>query len=92
MGHQVYLNIVSCLSKYGQFLVRLSIRIRPSEFMNVTMCELRTLTIRFLDVAKFTALNPLSLQISCKLSFPIVGLQMSSLLTLALKSPSKIFV
>jgi hypothetical protein len=39
-------------------------------------------------VAKFTTLTPLSLLISCKLSFPIVGLQMSSLPTLALKSPN----
>jgi hypothetical protein len=31
------------------------------------------LTLRFLDVAKFTNLTPLSLLISCKISFPIVG-------------------
>jgi hypothetical protein len=35
--------------------------------------------MRFLDVAKFTTPTPLSLVISCKLSFPIVGLKMSSL-------------
>jgi hypothetical protein len=34
--------------------------------------------MRFLDVAKFTTLTPLSLLILCKLSFPIVGLKMSS--------------
>jgi hypothetical protein len=34
----------------------------------------------------------LSLLISCKLSFPIIGLKMSFLPTLALKSPSKIFI
>jgi hypothetical protein len=45
----------------------------------------------FLDVAKFTNLTPLSLLISCRLSFPIVGLKMSSLLTLVLKSPNRIF-
>jgi hypothetical protein len=33
-----------------------------------------------------------SLLFSCKLSFPIVSLKMSSLPTLALKSPNKIFV
>jgi hypothetical protein len=33
------------------------------------------LTVRFLDVAKFTTLTPLSLLISCKLSFPIVGFE-----------------
>jgi hypothetical protein len=48
--------------------------------------------MRFLDVAKFTTLTPLSLQISCKLSLPIVGLKMSSLPTLAFKSPNKIFM
>jgi hypothetical protein len=37
------------------------------------------LTTRFLDVAKFTTLAPLSLLISCELSFPIVGLKTSSL-------------
>jgi hypothetical protein len=50
------------------------------------------LTLRFLDVAKFTNVTPLSLLISCKLSFPIVGLKMSSLPTLALKSPNRIFI
>jgi hypothetical protein len=49
------------------------------------------LTLRFLDVEKFTNLTPLSLLISCKLSFPIVSLKMSSLPTLALKSPNRIF-
>jgi hypothetical protein len=37
------------------------------------------LKIRFLDVAKFTTLTPLSLLISCILSFPIVGLASLSL-------------
>jgi hypothetical protein len=46
----------------------------------------------FLDVAKFTTLTPLSLLISCKLSFPTVGLKMSSLPTLALRFPNKIFI
>jgi hypothetical protein len=50
------------------------------------------LTLRFSDVAKFTNLTPLSLLISCKLSFQIVGLKMSSLRTLALKSPNRILV
>jgi hypothetical protein len=43
-------------------------------------------------VAKFTNLTPLSLLISCKLSFTIVGLKKSSLPTLALKSPNRIFM
>jgi hypothetical protein len=42
--------------------------------------------MRFLDLAKFTALIPFSLLILCKLSFPIVGLKLSILLTLAMKS------
>jgi hypothetical protein len=50
------------------------------------------LTLRFLDVTKFTTLIPLSLVIPCKLSFPIVGLKMSCLPTLVLKSPNRIFV
>jgi hypothetical protein len=43
-------------------------------------------------VAKFTALIPLSLLISSQLSFQIVSLKMSSLPTLASKSPNKIFI
>jgi hypothetical protein len=49
------------------------------------------LAIRFLDMVKFTTLTSLSLLISCKLSFSDVGLKVSSLPTLALKS-NKIFV
>jgi hypothetical protein len=41
------------------------------------------LTTKFLDVAKFNALTPLSLLISCELSFPIVSLKISSLSTFA---------
>jgi len=50
------------------------------------------LTIRFFGVAKFTALTPLSLIISCKLSFQIGGLKIFFLPTFALKSPNKIFI
>jgi hypothetical protein len=50
------------------------------------------LTTKVLDVAKFTTLTPLSLLISCKLSFPIVGLKIFYLPTFALKSTSKIFM
>jgi hypothetical protein len=50
------------------------------------------LTLRFFDVEKFTTPTSLSLQISCKLSFPIVGLKMSSLPTSALKSLKNIFI
>jgi hypothetical protein len=50
------------------------------------------LTLRLLDVAKFTNLTPLSLLISYKLSFPTFGLKMSSLPTLALTSFNIIFM
>jgi hypothetical protein len=42
--------------------------------------------MRFLDLAKFTTLTAFSLLILCKVSIPIVGLKLSSLLTLAMKS------
>jgi hypothetical protein len=41
---------------------------------------------RFLDMTEFTTLTPSS-QISCKLAFPIVGLKISSVPALQLKSP-----
>jgi hypothetical protein len=50
------------------------------------------LRIRFYDVANFTALTPLALLISRKLSFPIAGLKIPYLPTFALKSPNKIFM
>jgi hypothetical protein len=43
-------------------------------FMHVAIREHRTLTLRFLDVAKFTTLTPLSLLISYAFSFPLVGI------------------
>jgi hypothetical protein len=49
-------------------------------------------TIRFLDVATFSTLTPLSFIISYNLSFPIVGLKMSSLPTLAMKSLNRFYV
>jgi hypothetical protein len=39
-------------------------------------------------VAKVTIVTPLSLLISCKLSFPIISFKMSSLPILASKSPN----
>jgi hypothetical protein len=59
-----------------------------NKFINVTMWEHRTFD-RFLDVAKFTTLAPLSLLILWKLPLPIVGLRVYSLPTLALKSPKE---
>jgi hypothetical protein len=60
--------------------------------MNVTVWEHCTFDSQILDVAEFTAITPLSLLISCKLSFPIVGLEMSSLPTLALNYSNRIFM
>jgi hypothetical protein len=40
-----------------------------------------TFDFRIFEAAKFTILTPLSLLISCKRSFPVDGLKMSSLLT-----------
>jgi hypothetical protein len=55
-------------------------------FMDVAMWAHSTFECEILYVAKFTALTLSSLLISCKVSFPIVDLKMSSSLALALKS------
>jgi hypothetical protein len=48
----------------------------PSICMNVAVREHHFfLTVKFLDVAVFIILTQLSLQISCRLSFPIVSLK-----------------
>jgi hypothetical protein len=65
----------------------------PNIFMNVVMWEYCTFDDEiYVDVATFTTLTLLSLLLSCKLSFPIVGLKMSYLPTLALKFPNNIFI
>jgi hypothetical protein len=64
----------------------------PNIFMDVAMWEHRTFDSEVLDVAKFTNLTPLSLLISCKFAFPIVGFKMSSLPILALKSHNSILM
>ena len=50
------------------------------------------LTTKFFDVAKFTILKPLSLLSWCRLSFPIVGLKISSHPNFALNSHNTIFI
>jgi hypothetical protein len=60
--------------------------------MNFACGNMVLLTTKFLDAAKFTILTPLSLLISCKLSFQFVSLKIFSLPTFVLKSPNKIFV
>jgi hypothetical protein len=57
--------------------------------MNVAMWEHSTSDNQILNVVKFTTLTPLSFLISCKLSFPIVGLKMSSMIIFALYLPTK---
>jgi hypothetical protein len=56
-------------------IASLSIRRCPSEFVNVACRNIVILAFRFFNVAKFTTLTPSSLLISCKLSFPCVGLK-----------------
>jgi hypothetical protein len=73
-------------------IVYLPIRRCHSKFINVTMWEHCTFDSKFFDVTKFTTLTPLSLLTSCKLSFQIVNLQMSSIPILAMKSPNRIFI
>jgi hypothetical protein len=72
-------------------IVGLPIRRHPNVFMYVSVGTLQ-FWLRFLDVKKFTNPTPLSLLILCKLSYPIVWLKISFLLTLALKSPNNIFI
>jgi hypothetical protein len=48
------------------------------------------LTVRFVGVSKFTCLIPLSLLISCRLSFSVVGFKMSSLRALTLESHNRL--
>jgi hypothetical protein len=62
-----YQNMVS-------LIVGFPIRRRQSKFINIAMCQTCTLD-KFLDVAKSITGTPLSLQISCQLSFPIVGMK-----------------
>jgi hypothetical protein len=50
------------------------------------------LTIRFLNVAKFTTLTPLSLLIASGLSFPIVGLKNTFSTYFYMKTPNIIIV
>jgi hypothetical protein len=50
------------------------------------------LKTKFLDVAKFTTLTPLSLLISCELSFPIVKTHMLGGLESILKSEGHYFI
>jgi hypothetical protein len=74
IAHQGHLNVITHLSECGQSDCVFPIRICSSKFKNIQCGNTVLLTARFLDVSKFTTLTPLALLISCKLSFPIVGL------------------
>jgi hypothetical protein len=78
--------------KIGQSDLRFSIKKRPNKFINATIWKQNTFHWEVSEMAKFTILTPLSLLISCKHSVPLVGLKMSSLFILALRSPNRIFV
>jgi hypothetical protein len=78
LNGRVHSNAFVCLSEYLVNLITvIPILKRPSIFMNVPMWEHHTFD-RFLHVAKFTTLTQLSLLILCKLSFPVVDLNISS--------------
>jgi hypothetical protein len=81
MPSPIYQNVINLVK-------RLSVSRGLGVFTNAVMRE-RGAFDKFLDVAKFTTLTPLSLLIWCELSFPIVSLKISSLPTFALKSPKK---
>jgi hypothetical protein len=89
--HQVHSNAFAYLPEYMvNLILGFLIWRRPIIFTDVAMWEHRAFYSEVLDVAKFTNLTQLSLLISCKLSFLIVGLKMSSLSTLALKFINKL--
>jgi hypothetical protein len=67
-------------------IVSLPTRRGPRVLMKVSVRKHFNLETRFLDVAKFTTLTLLSLLSLCKLSFPAVGLKISSLPNFLLKS------
>jgi len=67
-------------------IVCFPIRRSASVFMNAATWEHCTLTIRCFGVARFADLT------TCKLSFPIVGLKISSLHIFSLISPNHTFV
>ena len=60
--------------------------------MKVTFGNIVLLTIRFLDVLKFTAITQLSLLVSHTLAFPPVSLKTSSHPNFSLIFPNRIFM
>jgi hypothetical protein len=64
----------------------------PSADVQVNLWMLLCRNTMLLDVSVLSALAPLSVVISCKLSLPVVGLKISLLRTLAFKSATKILM
>jgi hypothetical protein len=92
IGHQVHSKIFAYLPEYGQS----NCGVFQSGDVQVYLWMLRSgnillLSVRFLDVVKFTTQIPLLLLllILFKPSLPIMKLKISSLPTLALKSPKQ---
>jgi hypothetical protein len=76
----------------ANLIASFSIKKCPSTFMNVMIgkhCAC-VLDIQIFGHGNVYYSNSIIITNSCKLSFPIVGFKMSSLPTLALKSPKKI--
>jgi hypothetical protein len=89
--HQVHFNAFACLSKYGQSDYDFSHLEMPKYVMDVVIWEHCT-RLRFLDMAKFTTLIPLSLLISNKIYFPTISLKISSLPNFVTENPNKMFI
>jgi len=66
-------------------ILRFPISRSPSVFMNLTAWE-------HCDLDNVYCSNPVSLQISCNILFPIVGLKMSSIPNFALESPKRVTI
>ena len=81
--HLLSINIWSIL-----FWVFLSRLVQMYEWM-FRRVNILALTARYFEVGKVTILTLLSLQSWCRLSFPIVGLEISSLPSFVLKTPNR---
>ena len=81
-------------SQAGLLLLCLSTWRDPRVFMNVSMQEHHAFDkqVVFFYLAKFTIPKPLSLQSSCKLSFPTTRFKIPSLPNFALESPNIVFM
>jgi hypothetical protein len=92
IAHQVHLNAFSCLSEYGQSDCGLR-HMEKSKYI-YACCRVGTLYFynEIFRYGKIYYSNSIIIINLCKLSFPVVGLKMSSLRTLALKSYNKIFI